>query len=1355
MPAMRNPTLLSQIARAGRNATTQLTLRDSIAVLALTGVYFCAGRLGLSWAHINSAVSAVWPPSGLALAALLLWGLRLWPAVFFGAFLVNITTPVTWLTALTALGIATGNTLEALVGAWALNRFANGAKAFERARNTFRFLVLAPVLSTSISATLGVASLTLTGFARPEQFGPIWMTWWLGDALGQLILAPLIVIWMTQPYPQCKPLRVIEAAGLLVFLSLIGHIVFIRGDSSSPEYIVMLPLLWAAFRFGQRGVVTSALILSGIALTGTLNGLGPYADADPNESLLHLESFISTLALSSLVLASAISEAKRAEQRLEVQESISRILAESPAIKEAAPLILQVLCKGAGWDLGAVWILNRAATELQFVDVWHLPSLAAPEFTSATQQGRIVRGVGLAGRVWSSGESVWLRDVATEPNFRRTLIANKEGLHSAFAFPIKLGDEILGVVECFSRDVREVDDHFLQVVTDIGTQLGPFVDRKRSENEIRAQRLQLRAITDVTPMLLARCSRDFKYTFVNRAYAAMLGLVPREIVGKPIGEIIGVEAFEKIKPYLETVLRGLTVEYELEIPVAGAGRRCLRVVDTPETDNQGGIRGWIASMSDITERKRAEDEIAALNQQLALDLSAMMRLQALSTRLVEAHEIGSLMEDILSAAIEIAGADMGNVQLLDRETNVLKIVAQRGFESAFEDFFTAVHAEMAVCGEAMARGERVVIEDVAASPIFSDTPFRGAMLSAGVRAVQSTPLVSRSGRIVGMFLTYYRQPHLPNERHLALLDLLARQAAELVERSETEALLVNREEHLRAIIETAADGIITIDEREAITTVNPAAEGIFGYSAAQLVGQNVRLLLPKSKAFGENPYLGNNPTTEGKKAIAIGREIDGRRKDGTVVPLDLAVSETRIGERRLFIAMVRDIAERKRAGDLLRQAKDDLVKANEDLERRVRERTRDLEQANAALLRTIAGQKKLEDQLRQAQKMESIGTLAGGIAHDFNNILNIIRGYATLIGQQPMAANLEESLRVIDKEIDRGASVVRQLLTIARKTETHLAPTNIGDIVLTLNELIKTFPKNITVALNLDARLMPVLADRNQLSQVLLNICLNARDAMAGGGKLTIRTEKIDAAEMRERHVEAPSGTYVCVVISDTGIGMTEEVRMRMFEPFFTTKGISEGTGLGLAIVYGIVREHNGFIDVESELGCGTTFRLYLPVLESTQIPVAAEKLRHAPPSHENQLHQRGTILVVEDEEALVRLLKKLLPREGYRVLTAMDGEEGLGLYQDHKAEIDVVLLDLGLPKMTGMDVIPKLKEQNPNVNIVIATGYLEPELKTELFHAGVRDCIHKPYLLTEVLEKLDAALENSRTPQSSQTSAV
>jgi len=554
---MRNQSLPNGIGGDGnRSIVGELTK-----ILLLAAVYFCAGKLGLSWAHIHTSVTAVWPPSGIALAALLLWGGRLWPGIFVGAFLLNATTQATTVTALvTALGIATGNTLEALFAAWALNTFANGAKAFERARNTFRFVVLAPVLSPVVSATLGTASLILTGFARPEQFGAIWLTWWLGDAVGQLIFAPFITIWLTQPFPQAKPKRVIEASGLLILLSGVGHFVFMRADASSPEYLVILPLLWAAFRFGQRGAVTSALIMSVIALAGTLYGVGPYTEADPNESLLHVQSFMSTLEIAALVLASVLSEAKRAEQRLEVQESISRVLAESPAIKEAAPLIIEVLCRRAGWDFGAVWIMDHSLRELQYVDVWHMPGLEAPEFQRVTIHGRIKRGSGLPGRVLSGGKAIWISDVTMDPDIRRAPLAEKEGLHGAFAFPIKFGQETLGVVECFSREVREVDDHFLQMVSDIGAQLGQFIHRKRADDDLRAQRLQLRAITDVTPLLLTQCTRDFTYAFANRAYAAMLGTTPEEIIGKPLWEVIGVEALETIRPYIESTLSGRTVE---------------------------------------------------------------------------------------------------------------------------------------------------------------------------------------------------------------------------------------------------------------------------------------------------------------------------------------------------------------------------------------------------------------------------------------------------------------------------------------------------------------------------------------------------------------------------------------------------------------------------------------------------------------------------------------------------------------------------------------------------------------------------------------------------------------------------
>jgi CheY-like chemotaxis protein len=235
---------------------------------------------------------------------------------------------------------------------------------------------------------------------------------------------------------------------------------------------------------------------------------------------------------------------------------------------------------------------------------------------------------------------------------------------------------------------------------------------------------------------------------------------------------------------------------------------------------------------------------------------------------------------------------------------------------------------------------------------------------------------------------------------------------------------------------------------------------------------------------------------------------------------------------------------------------------------------------------------------------------------------------------------------------------------------------------------------------------------------------------------------------LRDRYVDAAVDEWVCVAISDTGMGMGKDVRGRIFEPFFTTKGIGEGkgTGLGLAIVYGIVNEHNGFIEVDSQVGHGTTFRIYLPILQSQEIP-PIEAQAPVQASGQTYPNRRGTVLVVEDEKDLVRLLKRLLPQAGYHVLAAMDGKEAIDLYRNHHAEIDAVLLDLGLPKVTGLDVIPKLKEQNPAVRIIIATGYLEPELKAELFRSGVMDCVHKPYSINDLLGKLEATIESSRAP--------
>jgi two-component system cell cycle sensor histidine kinase/response regulator CckA len=384
----------------------------------------------------------------------------------------------------------------------------------------------------------------------------------------------------------------------------------------------------------------------------------------------------------------------------------------------------------------------------------------------------------------------------------------------------------------------------------------------------------------------------------------------------------------------------------------------------------------------------------------------------------------------------------------------------------------------------------------------------------------------------------------------------------------------------------------------------------------------------------------------------------------------------------------------------------------------------------------ITARKRLEDELRQAQKMESLGTLAGGIAHDFNNLLAVMNGYADIsLLHMDDSALMQKSLREIKRAVQRAGGLVRQILTFSRKAEVNFAALDLNQLVRELVTLLaETFPRTVNLGMDLTEGLPPLTADHNQLQQIVLNLCVNARDAMPTGGTISIVTSAIPANTLG-RPDAVRDQRYACLQVTDTGTGMTPEVRARIFEPFFTTKQVNQGTGLGLAVVYGIVASHHGFIEVESTPGVGSTFKIYLPVTENAEIAGQVVSAHDFPCGTEN-------LLIVDDEDPLRRLLQTAFTRKGYKVTCACDGLEAIDFITSPTSQLEAVLLDLNMPGASGLSVLKVIKAHRPELRVMMLSGHLSAETRAEFEQLGQRDFLNKPYSLDDLGRRLRRLLD-------------
>jgi PAS domain S-box-containing protein len=510
---------------------------------------------------------------------------------------------------------------------------------------------------------------------------------------------------------------------------------------------------------------------------------------------------------------------------------------------------------------------------------------------------------------------------------------------------------------------------------------------------------------------------------------------------------------------------------------------------------------------------------------------------------------------------------------------------------------------------------------------------------------------------------------------------------EVSERKRAEEALRDSEERYRTLFEDSRDAIyITAREGEFID-VNQYALDLFGYTRDGMVGLNAREI-----------YVNPDDRTRFQQEVeskgsVTNYEVKFRKKDKTAMDCLLTASVRRAKDGRIlgYQAIIRDITERKR----------------------------------------------LEAQLQQAQKMEAIGTLAGGIAHDFNNLLMGIQGNVSLILSKMDAADPHyERLKNTEKQIQSGARLTSHLLGYARKGRYEVRSFDLNELVEEISETFGRTKREIAIQLELAPELFAVEADAGQIEQVLWNLFVNAADAMPSGGNLILKTINVTHKDMRGKLYNPKPGSYVLLTVSDTGTGMNKETIERIFDPFFTTKERGRGTGLGLASAYGIIKGHGGYIDVYSRKGHGASFSIYLPASEKT----VGEALRRA----DRLVMGTETVLLVDDEEAIREVGEELLDAMGYTVMLARDGKEALQLYEKHGDNIDIVLLDIVMPRMGGGEVYEKMKALNPNIKVLLLSGYSIDGEAAEILDRGCNGFIQKPFTMKELSGKIREIMEEA-----------
>lgn len=844
-----------------------------------------------------------------------------------------------------------------------------------------------------------------------------------------------------------------------------------------------------------------------------------------------------------------------------------------------------------------------------------------------------------------------------------------------------------------------------EVLKIFATRATTELERQQAEADLQKSEQKFKAIFDQSFQFIGLLKPDGKIIEANQTALDYVGLTTADVVGKPFWETpwwsMSSKARELLKQGIKTAARGEFVRFEVEHP--GTENR-LVTVDfslTPVKDETGQVIMLIPEGRNISERKQAEADLQQSNQ-------ILQAISSVQTQYLAEVEPGILFDGMLEHLLQLTESEYGFIgeiiiaadgsPVMEESymkfrgrpylkthaiTNIAWNESTRAFYAENAPKGMEFHNLQTLFGAVIVTGEPVI----ANSP--SDDPRRGGLPEGHppLNAFLGVPFY-KNNTMTGMVGIANRQ----GGYDLALIDYLQpflATCSRIIEADRSDRQKQQAEAKVReqaALLDVATDAIMVRRLDNQLLFWNRGAEKLYGWTEEEALTTDANQLLYRQPLTKLDEIQ--------QTAIERG-EWQGELNQVT------KTGETIIVESRW--TLVKDAAGNPSS----------LLVVNTD----------------------ITEQKQLEAQFLRTQRLESLGTLAGGIAHDLNNILAPILGFARLLPLKlpDVDEQTKDFFKIIETNAQRGTALVKQILTFSRGLEGDKGIVQIRHLIAEIEQIIReTFPKSIELTTNVSKNLWTVNADANQLHQVLMNLAVNARDAMSDGGKLTIKAENfIIDADYAKLHLDAAVGSYILIAIADTGVGIPTEIIDRIFEPFFTTKAIGRGTGLGLSTAIGIVKSHGGFIDVISDRSSnkGTKFEVFLPASETTAL--ATEELTSIPQGNGE------TILVVDDETAILAVTKATLETYNYRVLTASNGIEAIATYARNQQAIDLVIMDIMMPSMDGKTAIRTLKQIDPEVNIIAVSGLITSKEIVNELNSDVTVFMSKPYSNDDLLETI------------------